>query len=225
MKWNRLLPAIPGLHGYCYQSEMERSAHAHTHSDEDERKMGEKGMEGEMRGRQRRDFSATSMINISLFFILLEQLRNNFLLALTQTGIKSFSPLLSLHFHSPTEVTVVKPLPLVTVIVSSLTACLCKGVSTVNPSLWCVLYIWSASESFYRFWRETLGFISFEKDETVVLIPLWLLLDDLSLSVLKSFGTNPSQVKVKYFRSLVLQILPQAWSQVFLVKVQVPRQV
>lgn len=40
-------------------------------------------------GRLRRDFSATSMVNISLFFILLKWLRNNFLLAFTHTGIKS----------------------------------------------------------------------------------------------------------------------------------------
>ncbi len=136
LKWNRLLPAIPCLCCYCYQSEMEKSTHTHTqahththththtHNDEDEGKIGEKGMEGEMRawGWQSRDFSATGMINISLFFILLEWLRNNFLLALTQAGIKSsFSPLLShsgFIFTLPTEVTVVIPLPLVTVIIS-----------------------------------------------------------------------------------------------------------
>lgn len=37
----------------------------------------------------RRDFSATSMINISPFFILLERLRNNFPWAFTHSGIKS----------------------------------------------------------------------------------------------------------------------------------------
>lgn len=91
----------PSLHGYCYQPEMEKSTHTHAHTmmmkrDGEERRGGRDesvrvGVRGED-GRVRRYFSATGMINISLFFILLERIRNNFLLALTQTGIKpSFS--------------------------------------------------------------------------------------------------------------------------------------
>lgn len=72
-------------------------------------KWDRKGTEEKMRVRARRDFSTTSGINISPFVVLLEQLRNNLLLDLTQAGIKSFcSLLLRFWSDSPSEVAGVK---------------------------------------------------------------------------------------------------------------------
>ena len=121
-EWNEIVfsPAIPGLHGY--QSEMEKYTHTHTHR---VMKMRERWERKAWRGGRWEDgrveiFQQPGMINISLFFILLERLRNNFLLAFTQAGIKkkrktSFSPILS---HSGFIFTFPHRWPLATMIVS-----------------------------------------------------------------------------------------------------------
>lgn len=107
--------------------------------------MGEKGVEGEMRGWQSRDFSANGMINISLFFILLVA-QKQFSLSPHSGWNKIFFLFLilslRLHSHSSTKVTYVKPLPLVTVIV-----CLCKRASTMKPAL-CV-YVYCTAHLIY----------------------------------------------------------------------------
>lgn len=143
LKWNRLLPAISSLHGYCYQSEMGKKNYTHTHTVIKMRERWERkawwGRWEREDGRVRGDFSATGMINISLFFILLEWLRNNFLLALTQTGIKpSLSPA---SFLPSNRGGVCETLTMTSSDIFNSTVCLCENALTVISTL-CVVTVY-----------------------------------------------------------------------------------